>query len=239
MAGCSPFNVIDNTENLDQEFSTFCKNLQAILTKSDEWLAMWKEAEQKSMEEHDKAIASYEEEVENLKKQIYDQDLRAKDMKDIIKRLENLENSKQKLESGVNDDQSKIKEENAKLEILETDVTALEKFVNAKEEKVLKGITFFKERLGLDFKTLKEDKIRVIFTKLDEDNEKRQFSFDTKIVESKYIVSNCNPPVQQLDAYVKEVNQTNDFTKFVVKMRKAFKSTLERENDQNISSNIM
>ena len=60
MAGCSPFNVIDNTENLDQEFSTFCKNLQAILTKSDEWLAMWKEAEQKSMEEHEKAIASYE-----------------------------------------------------------------------------------------------------------------------------------------------------------------------------------
>ena len=58
-----------------------------------------------------------------------DQDLRAKDMKDIIKRLENLEKSKHKMESGVNDDKSKIKEENAKLEMLETGKRLLLYFV--------------------------------------------------------------------------------------------------------------
>ena len=52
-------------------------------------------------------------------------------------------------------------------------------------------------------------------------------------------VSQCEPTVDQLDEHIEELNISNDFAKFIIKMRKAFRRNLMKENDQNFSVNIM
>lgn len=54
-----------------------------------------------------------------------------------------------------------------------------------------------------------------------------------------FLVSECEPSLAQLDMYTAELNASNDFGRFIIKMRKAFRNTMKAENNQNISVNIL
>eukprot|EP00112_Aurelia_sp_Birch-Aquarium-sp1_P016505 Seg3750.2 transcript_id=Seg3750.2/GoldUCD/mRNA.D3Y31 product="Kinetochore protein spc25" protein_id=Seg3750.2/GoldUCD/D3Y31 len=140
--------------------------------------------------------------IEKLRQQIADQELRRTQMEEICDKIRNLELVKNNLEEEFTQYKMKLEEQKSKLEA-----------------------------------DTKEDQIRVIFTNVDEVDKNRQFTFDTKIVDSKYIISNCNPPVRPLDTFIKDLNESNNFAKFVINVRKAFKKEITEENCQNIPQN--
>lgn len=232
---------MDDKSSLDREVSSFCRNLEAIKGKMiDEWALSQQEANIDSMKESKETFFFGIDEIIKAKKNIADQNVRAVEMKELVEKVNTLDGDKAAMESEVAEKQIKIQEENSKLEADYKDLEALEKVTVAKKEKVDKALSFFKERLGLRFDVVKsEEQVKVIFDRIDVNNLEREFSFDTKIVNSKYIISNCEPPINQLDVYVEMLNKSNDFGRFVLTMRKAFKRALIAESGQNVAPNML
>ena len=89
-----------------------------------------------------------------------------------------------------------------------------------------RGISFY-QRLGLDFEKINDDKLRLVFTQIDAMDPERQFAFNVRITETDvYEVDGCDPAVPGLAAIVKELNERNDFSRFVQLMRQRFRSGL-------------
>ncbi|XP_064614657.1 kinetochore protein Spc25-like [Liolophura sinensis] len=98
---------------------------------------------------------------------------------------------------------------------------------NATQSKLVelrKGLDWFQQRMGLEFRKTQDKKFQLIFTCVDRDDPKRPFYFSVKIEETgAYEVSDCNPPIKDLEALVEKLNQTNDFRSFMITMRSRFK----------------
>lgn len=100
----------------------------------------------------------------------------------------------------------------------------------AREKTVLKmnqfskGIKFFQEYLGFTFKKVNDDHLQFVFKYIDPKDHEAPFVFTVKIDESgRYDIKDCSPTIGQLSSLTDELNKTNDFSKFVVGIRKGFK----------------
>eukprot|EP00794_Sanderia_malayensis_P003168 gene3168-3638_t len=229
----SPFNIQD--ENiLDGEFVTFCNNLETIRKKFlEEWIANWKESsEQKIAKQYETAITECGDDIKKLEERKQAQELRCFQMKSVGQQLENLKTEMDAMKDKCIDKEKKLKDLSNKIDSESTDVNALEKVTAAKKEKIAKAINFFKQRLGLHFQNIKgEEQIKVILTNIDVCDSDKQFSFNTKVIESRYQITGCDPCITELDELVQELNMTNNFSKFVIKMRHAFKHNLKEANE--------
>lgn len=92
------------------------------------------------------------------------------------------------------------------------------------EHHLSRGAELFKS-LGIEFKRIGNERLRVVFTQIDAAEPSREFSFvvfvDTNDV---YHVSDVQPPVKDIDGLLVELNNTNDFSRFVRNIRKQFQS---------------
>ena len=82
----------------------------------------------------------------------------------------------------------------------------------------------FYEQLGLSFKRVADNFLRLTFTQIDAAAPSREFTFVIHVgADSIYTVETCDPPVPQLRDLLKSLNGSNDFSAFVRGMRRAFK----------------
>ena len=87
------------------------------------------------------------------------------------------------------------------------------------------GIIAFKTRLGLDFERIGEDQLKLNLTRIDPSDPERVFAFAVHIdPNDKYHVILCDPPLNNTDELVDELNASNDFSLFVRRMRRSFKA---------------
>ena len=87
-----------------------------------------------------------------------------------------------------------------------------------------RGISFYR-RLGLDFEKISDDKLRLVFTEIDPADPRRTFCFNVRISDSDvYEVDGCEPALSGLEALTKELNDGNDFSRFVQKLRAMFQA---------------
>ena len=86
-----------------------------------------------------------------------------------------------------------------------------------------RGIAFNK-RLGLEFEKIHDDRLRLVFTLIDGARPDRKFCFNVRVsAGDAYVVDGIEPPVPGgVEAIVSELNATNDFSRFVQTMRRAF-----------------
>jgi len=85
------------------------------------------------------------------------------------------------------------------------------------------GVIAFKNRLGLDFQRIGQDQLKLNMTSIDRSDPDRIFSFAVHIdPNDSYHMILCEPQLKSTDELVNELNHTNDFSKFVRNMRKAF-----------------
>lgn len=98
------------------------------------------------------------------------------------------------------------------------------KKTSERKNELLKGVTFYKERLGLQFSQINNEKLQFIFTNIDHEDWNREFVFHV-FVDSvgKYQVPFCDPAVADLDALVETLNDTNSLSGFVKTIRRRFK----------------
>lgn len=96
-------------------------------------------------------------------------------------------------------------------------------------DELKKAVTFYKQRLGLEFDTpdIKSGGLRLKFKYINSVNANKCCVFTVRVnANNVYEISNCSPVVKRLPALVKILNATNDFFGFVLEMRRAFKSNV-------------
>ena len=111
----------------------------------------------------------------------------------------------------------------AEVQRLEAEVEASVDKNEQDNSDLTQGVIAFKNRLGLDFQRIGENQLRLNMTNIDRKNPDRVFSFAVHIdPNDMYQVISCEPPLANIEELVNQVNQTNDFSKFVRQTRKAF-----------------
>ena len=87
------------------------------------------------------------------------------------------------------------------------------------------GVIAFKTRLGLDFERIGQDQLKLNLTRIDPSDPERVFAFAVHIdPNDKYHVILCDPPLNNTDELVDELNTSNDFSLFVRRMRRSFRA---------------
>jgi chromosome segregation ATPase len=87
------------------------------------------------------------------------------------------------------------------------------------------GVIAFKTRLGLDFERIGQDQLKLNLTRIDPSDPERVFAFAVHIdPNDKYHVILCDPPLNNTDELVDELNMSNDFSLFVRRMRRSFRA---------------
>eukprot|EP00743_Colponemidia_sp_Colp-15_P002725 GILK01002951.1.p1 GENE.GILK01002951.1~~GILK01002951.1.p1 ORF type:complete len:245 (+),score=60.84 GILK01002951.1:57-737(+) len=90
-----------------------------------------------------------------------------------------------------------------------------------------KGVQFYKERLGLDFQRVGDNRLRVVFTQIDPDQPNKEFWFSVHVNENDiYQIEDCVPAVGGVSKMLDELNTSNNFSSFVQAMRRKFKERL-------------
>ncbi|RYG49353.1 hypothetical protein EON67_06770 [archaeon] len=92
-------------------------------------------------------------------------------------------------------------------------------------QELTKGVSYYK-RLGLTFQTIEHDRVRLVFTLIDPTAVDKPFFFDIRLASNEaFEVLEVQPPVSGLSALVAELNETNNFSRFVQLMRQKFVET--------------
>lgn len=87
------------------------------------------------------------------------------------------------------------------------------------------GLIAFKRNLGLDFERVGDDQLMLKFVNIDPANHLREFFFSILIdADGTYHLTSCVPPISEQQTYLNELNRTNDFSKFVRRMRQQFRA---------------
>jgi len=112
----------------------------------------------------------------------------------------------------------------AKLEKLRSCVSDKEGQVEQERNKLEAELVRWKKALGLELTTSKSG-IVITLTNLVRDDPERAFRCELVLLEGKFKVERCNPDVEDLDALVDQLNNTNpvDLSGFVVSLRQRFR----------------
>ena len=88
------------------------------------------------------------------------------------------------------------------------------------------GRDFYRKYLGLDFQRVDDDRLRFVFTKIDPNAFERQFVFGVFIDQhNRYQLVECEPRIDNTEALLDELNDTNNFSAFVQQIRAKFRAT--------------
>uniref|UniRef100_A0A7S1G7N0 Kinetochore protein SPC25 n=1 Tax=Bicosoecida sp. CB-2014 TaxID=1486930 RepID=A0A7S1G7N0_9STRA len=116
----------------------------------------------------------------------------------------------------------------AERELVEKSVASKRAEATYAVDELTKGVAFYK-RLGLDFDGLGEDVLRLTFTQIDPAAPDREFTFTVNVTDDNvYVVRDVSPPVAGVEEMCEELNETNDFSFFVRRMRREFCALVAR-----------
>ncbi|XP_076461607.1 kinetochore protein Spc25-like [Babylonia areolata] len=103
-----------------------------------------------------------------------------------------------------------------------------DKTVDEKLKELNRAVDLFRDRMALSFKKTSGNRLQMVFTNIDHKDPDSPFYFFLKVDSGKYIISDCEPAVPDLDSLVDKLNSTNNLRSFIVAMRKRFKKLAEK-----------
>ncbi len=116
-----------------------------------------------------------------------------------------------------------LEDEQRALEVARRDYEAKRVGRELRKNEMSKGVTFYKERLGLAFEKLPDCSLSFRLTLIDPENPQRPFSFAMFVDQSNvYHVLRCEPRVE-FDPLLAQLNRDNKLSVFVQHMRRLFK----------------
>ncbi|KAL9967093.1 hypothetical protein ACROYT_G025257 [Oculina patagonica] len=156
---------------------------------------------------------------------------RAEEVANLEKELRELQITAERLVEKRNQNQNHLEETECRLQKQQQEISAKEQSTSYKIKQFTKGTEYFKERLGLSFKKVDEEHLQFVFKYIDPKDEEKPFVFTVAITnQDKYNVKDCMPEVEGLTEMVEKLNSTNNFSKFVITMRKKFKDLVNTTN---------
>ncbi|XP_041367880.1 kinetochore protein Spc25-like isoform X2 [Gigantopelta aegis] len=191
-------------------------------------------------EQYNEAVRQGKESIENLKKNekqrrqqsqmsqkvLESHIAKARMLKEELTRLKTEADTRLQKKENMTEELQKVLEEkdHDSQKILAQEKTTKERLLELE-----KSAEWFRNNLGLQFRKISGNKLQMIFTSVDDKDPKAPCSFHVQIDDSrKYIISNCEPPVEELDCLVEKLNATNNLSGFVQAIRKAFKTKMTR-----------
>ncbi|XP_002742409.1 kinetochore protein Spc25-like [Saccoglossus kowalevskii] len=97
------------------------------------------------------------------------------------------------------------------------------KVVKSRAEELERAAEYFQDRLALEFKKLSGERMQIIFTNIDPDQQDKKYVITVKITENQYEVTECDPAVEGLDEMVVKLNKTSHFSLFIINLRRKFR----------------
>jgi hypothetical protein len=141
--------------------------------------------------------------------------------------LEEVQQLKSKLNSEVpaqiGDKAKEVEQEQENLNVRRKEVETKQAGRLLRKNELSKGVTFYKERLGLSFERMPDNSLSFRLTLIDPENPVRPFSFAVLVNgKDRYEVLRCEPRVDY-ESLLVNLNETNNFSTFVQQMRRLFK----------------
>lgn len=156
---------------------------------------------------------------------------RAEEVAHLERELRELHITAQRLVETRDRTQKHCEETECRVQKQREEITAKEQGTLFKIKQFTKGTEYFKERLGLAFKKVDEENLQFVFKYIDPNDKDKPFVFTVSISnQDKYSVTNCMPEVEGLEDMVQQLNATNNFSKFVISMRRRFKDGVKTAN---------
>eukprot|EP00003_Mantamonas_plastica_P013108 TRINITY_DN23067_c0_g1_i1.p1 TRINITY_DN23067_c0_g1~~TRINITY_DN23067_c0_g1_i1.p1 ORF type:complete len:237 (-),score=97.03 TRINITY_DN23067_c0_g1_i1:24-686(-) len=118
--------------------------------------------------------------------------------------------------------------EKKKVEEQLKEVQQAQKELEARIKGAKNGVFFYEDRLKLKFEVMQQDYLRFVFTHIDADDVDREFLFTVSVDEDdQYHLVECKPMIPKVQKLIDEVNETNQFSDFVIAMRRKFVESLQ------------
>jgi kinetochore protein Spc25 len=103
------------------------------------------------------------------------------------------------------------------------ELTAASSMSNAAMNELNQSVQLFKGRLGMSFVKKEKEQLQVVFTMIDPRKHDREFHMTILLTnDDVYTVTECVPSVPLIDTLLDDLNKTNNFSAFVIAMRKEF-----------------
>jgi hypothetical protein len=138
--------------------------------------------------------------------------------------LRTIQTRKTQLDDEVASIKAVQREQAVVLEAKQAEVARLSARNREVTEELHKSLGFYR-KFGLDFEKRADRWLKLTFTLVDPHNHGREFSFMLFInARDQYEVQDCSPAVQALPAMLATLNTTNDFSAFIIGMRRQFQA---------------
>ncbi|KAJ3445058.1 kinetochore protein spc25-related [Anaeramoeba flamelloides] len=203
----------------EQQFDNWVREeSQKIENLKKEGMSLPKEGKKKIQQ-----LKKQEEELKIEKKSINKENKEIQQTKEEINKLTKTKTEKLKQNIELNEN---IQKQRTILQERKIVIQNKEQIQQLKEKELQDTLDKYQTWLGLNFKRMNGNKLRIILTQIDPQDHSREFYFTVRIDRtSRYIVEECDPILPSLKELVNNLNKTNDFSLFVRKMRKKFKET--------------
>lgn len=130
----------------------------------------------------------------------------------------------QELPQHLNQKSQMVAKEESDLIVRRKDVEEKQDGRLLRKNELAKGVSFYKERLGLSFERMPDNSLSFRMTMIDPDNHARPFTFAVLVnSKNRYEVVRCEPKVD-FGPLLKDLNENNNFSSFVQNMRRLFKA---------------
>jgi len=205
-----------------------------LLFQIESFLSSQTSAISKAQQEHEHLMRDMEAKIQRLRREELDADSRRSDLsgqysterRQLAEKqaeLASLERARGTLPSDV--EAGKAREEAAQLQLSQTRAEYERREAESRYElqELTRGLECY-QRLGLSFEKLSDDRLRLVFTLIDQTDPNKRFFFTVRMNDSDaYTVDECSPPIDTMADMVRLLNENNDFSRFVQLVRQEFK----------------
>ncbi|XP_033106241.1 kinetochore protein Spc25-like [Anneissia japonica] len=228
------------TNSSEAELGKLCNNLEQVRHKLlDQYMSedLEKYQEQARLN-HEEQIQKGKESIQQLNENLQSLLNQAEVNKRIAEeRKEELKKMKISIETSMKEMQETLLQKEStegQLKIMTKEIekeqellVAQEKATHLRLQELRKATMFYKDRLAFSFKKIDGDHLQIVFTQINPNNTDQPYFFVVKVnSDKKYEVTDCQPAISNLDELICKLNETNNFSQFVITVRKAFKSMI-------------
>ncbi|TIB71571.1 hypothetical protein E3Q22_02503 [Wallemia mellicola] len=180
----------------------------------------------KSLNEEKENQSRIKENIENLKKEEFEV------VKDIERERQEVQEMKDQISNYMREMRShstnrdgmiaEIEEYRERINKHKAMIEAEKKTLDGQAARNAPELAFFEQKLGLKLRSDKHDR-----------EPDRQFSLELDLSEADYRVESCSPRPEELDKFVRDLNNSRGFYTFIKRLRSAFRGVVAKEKSSS------
>jgi len=218
--------VVDVDQEIKILEETFMKNTQFFKGQFEKTESCFPTftVNHNSVEEGLNSLCELDIEAKNIQ---HNKDEISKTKNEVNRKLKDVKEHVDNLKDKTLDLDKRSEESDKQLELLKMQIGGEEKVEERSRKKLLRELQKMKDVLGLELATSTRGGTIFTFTKIEKQDPSRKFICHLGLSNKKYKVIECAPALPYIDKLVQILNDTNDLSGFVQKIRQKFEQNLQ------------